>query len=125
MKALLLSIKPEYVKKILQGNKKYEYRKRLARHDIHVIYIYSTAPDMKVVASVQVISRLAASPTVLWEKTKAASGITRAKYRSYFQGCKTAYAYELGAVKVFKTGKNLSDFGLHTPPQSFAYIELE
>lgn len=70
MRALLLSIKPEYVKKILQGAKKFEYRKRLAKEDVSVIYIYSTAPSMKVVASVQVLSRLSASPTALWEKTK-------------------------------------------------------
>ena len=77
MKALLLSIKPEYVEKILQGTKKFEYRKRLAKEDVSVIYIYSTSPSMKVVASVQVIGRLSASPTALWEKTKAAAGISR------------------------------------------------
>lgn len=124
MKALLLSIKPEYVEKILQGTKKFEYRKRLAKEDVSVIYIYSTSPSMKVVASVQVIGRLSASPTALWEKTKAAAGISRAKYRDYFQGCKTAYAYELGEVEIFESEKNLSDFGIDTAPQSFVYIEI-
>ena len=50
MKALLLSIKPEYVEKILQGEKKFEYRKRLAKEDVSYIYVYSTAPSMKVVS---------------------------------------------------------------------------
>lgn len=125
MKALLLSIKPEYVEKILQGTKKFEYRKRLAKEDVSVIYIYSTSPSMKVVASVQVIGRLSASPTALWEKTKAAAGISRAKYRDYFHGCKTAYAYKLGEVKIFESEKRLSDFGIDTAPQSFAYINIE
>lgn len=125
MKALLLSIKPEYVGKILQGTKKFEYRKRLAKEDVSVIYIYSTSPSMKVVASVQVIGRLSASPTALWEKTKTMAGISRAKYRNYFHGCKIAYAYELGEVEIFESEKNLSDFGIDTAPQSFAYIEIE
>lgn len=125
MRALLLSIKPEYVAKILQGSKKFEYRKRLAKEDVSVIYIYSTAPSMKVVASVQVLSRLSASPTALWEKTKKEAGISRAKYREYFRGCKTAYAYELGTVSIFEEAKQLLEYGITSAPQSFAYIEIE
>ncbi len=125
MKALLLSIKPEYVEKILQGEKKYEYRKRLAKEDVSYIYVYSTAPSMKVVASVHIEGHLSDSPTALWEKTKAAAGISRAKFRDYFRGCKTAYAYKLGKVEVFESPKNLSDFGVAVAPQSFVYIKIE
>ena len=123
MKALLLSIKPEYVERILKGTKKFEYRKRLAKEEVDVIYIYSTAPEMKVVASVEVIDRVSGSPTALWESTKQFAGISRAKYREYFRGCKTAYAYKLGSVQVFDIGKELSDFGISTAPQSFVYID--
>lgn len=123
MKALLLSIKPEYVEKIISGTKKYEYRKHLAKEDIDVIYIYSTAPSMKVVATVQVIDRLSTSPTSLWEKTKANAGISRKKYREYFHGVKTANAYVLGNVNIFEIPKDLSEFGLSSAPQSFYYIK--
>ena len=125
MKALLLSIKPEYVEKILQGEKKFEYRKRLAKEDVSYIYVYSTAPSMKVVASVHIEGHLSDSPTALWEKTKAAAGISRAKFRDYFRGCKTAYAYKLGKVEVFESPKNLSDFGVSVAPQYFVYIKIE
>lgn len=125
MKALLLSIKPEYVEKILQGEKKFEYRKRLAKKDVSYIYVYSTAPSMKVVASVHIEGHLSDSPTALWEKTKAAAGISRAKFRDYFRGCKTAYAYKLGKVEVFESPKNLSDFGVAVAPQSFVYIKIK
>ena len=125
MKALLLSIKPEYVEKILQGEKKFEYRKRLAKEDVSYIYVYSTAPSMKVVASVHIEGHLSDSPTALWEKTKAAAGISRAKFRDYFRGCKNAYAYKLGKVEVFESPKNLSDFGVAVAPQSFVYIKIE
>ena len=42
MKAILLSIKPEYVERILAGTKKYEYRKRLARNKSSILLVYST-----------------------------------------------------------------------------------
>ena len=125
MKALLLPIKPEYVERILCGTKKYEYRKRLAKEKTDVIYIYSTAPEMKVVASVEVLGSISASPTALWEQTKKVAGISRAKYREYFRGCKTAHAYKLGAVRVFSKVKTLSEFGINAAPQSFAYVEIE
>ena len=55
MKAILLSIKPEYVDRILAGTKKYEYRKRLARSNSSVLLVYSTSPVMKVVAKVEIL----------------------------------------------------------------------
>lgn len=122
MKSLLLSIKPEYVERILQGTKRFEYRKRLAQEPVDAIYIYSTTPVMKVVGMVKVLGHLEMSPSALWEKTKAQAGISRAKYREYFRNCKKAYAYQLGDVLIFDTPRDLSDFGISTAPQSFVYI---
>lgn len=79
---------------------------------------------MKVVASVQIVNQISASPATLWEHTKSTAGISREKYREYFRGQKVAYAYELGEVKIFKDWMNLSDFGICTAPQSYAYIEV-
>ena len=123
MKALLMSIKPEYAERIISGTKKYEYRKRLAKEDVSLMYIYCTFPLMKVVASVNIVGRLSASPTDLWEITKDAAGISELKYSDYFGGCEIAYAYELGEVNIFKSNKLLSDFGVATAPQSYVYIE--
>ena len=125
MKAILLSIKPEYVEKILDGQKKYEYRKRLAKTESSIILIYSTSPVMKVVAKVKVIDTICAAPSTLWEKTKCNAGISRKKYREYFHGCKKAYAYELGEIQLFDIPKRLSEFNISLAPQSFAYVELE
>ena len=77
MKAILLSIKPEYVAKILDGTKKYEYRKRLAKAECSTILIYSTSPVMKVVAKVEIIGTICAAPSTLWEETKSNAGISR------------------------------------------------
>lgn len=123
MKTILLSIKPEYANKILDGTKKYEYRKRIARNLTGTLLIYSTAPEMKIVAEVEILNSLSAAPSVLWEQTKNDAGISRKKYRSYFHGCKKAYAYELGDVEIFDPPRNLSEYNVAVPPQSFVYVD--
>lgn len=125
MKAILLSIKPEYVEKILAGTKKYEYRKRLARIESSTLLIYSTSPIMKIVAKVEICGTITAAPSTLWEQTKNNAGISRKKYREYFHGCKTAYAYELGKVERFDPPRNLSDYDVMLPPQSFSYVDIK
>lgn len=123
MKSILLSIKPEYVDKILQGTKKYEFRRRIAKDTIDTVYIYSTYPIMKIVAKVEVTGVETAAPSTLWENTKKAAGISRRKYREYFKECKTAYAYKLGNVYVFDPPKNLQEFNVPAAPQSFVYVD--
>lgn len=123
--AILISIKPEYVEKILAGTKKFEYRKRLAKGDINCLFIYSTYPIMKVVAKVEIVGTLSASPSALWEKTKAVAGISRKKYREYFHGCPVAHAYELGTIEIFTPAKELQDFNISLAPQSFVYLNTE
>lgn len=125
MKSILLSINPEYVERIFAGSKKFEFRKRLANRAVDKILIYSTAPIMKVVGEVQIVKTISASPTALWECTKNLSGISRDKYRKYFKGCKVAYAYELGQVIRYDPPKDLSEFSISLPPQSFVYLSVE
>ena len=55
LSTILLSIKPEYVHRILDCSKKYEFRRSVAKRKVDRILIYSTAPEMKVVAMVEVL----------------------------------------------------------------------
>ena len=104
------------------GSKKYEFRKRLANKAVGKILMYSTAPIMKVVGEVQIVETISASPTALWESTKKFAGISRDKYREYYKGCKVAYAYRLGQVTRYEPPKELSEFNISSPPQSFIYL---
>lgn len=47
MKKILLSIKPKYVKKILNKEKIFELRKNFPKENIDEIYIYSSYPEKK------------------------------------------------------------------------------
>ena len=125
MRAILLSIKPEYVRKILDGEKRFEYRRHLAKENISLAYLYETSPCMKVVASAQIVQRLKEPPMDLWKKTRTMSGISRDAFFSYFNGCDNAFAYELDNIRVFGKPKLLSELGVRTAPQSFMYIDVD
>lgn len=119
---ILLPIKEEYIERILNGEKKYEYRHCLAQKKIDTIILYATAPKCVVVGEVSVIGRIEKPPTVLWEETKKYAGITRKKYREYFSGKKNAKAYVLGKPIRYSREMPLEEFGLTHAPQSFIYL---
>lgn len=120
---IVISINPQYVEKIISGEKRFEYRTKAAKNDINKIIIYETKPIKKIVAEVEILDVVVASPDELWNETKEYSGISRLFFDDYFKGRKVAYAYKLGRVKVYEQPKSLLDFGLKTAPQSFAYVE--
>ena len=121
---ILMSIKPQYVEKILSGNKKYEYRKnRAKRNGIDKIIIYSTAPVMKVVAEVDIEEIIESTPDILWKKTKLESGITEEFFYKYYKNKTTAVAYKLGNIKIYDKPKSLNDIGVKNVPQSFIYLD--
>lgn len=124
MKAILLSIKPQYVNQILEGNKKYEYRKSLAKKKCDTILIYSSSPVKKIVASAKIDNTISDSPTSLWKKTKKYSGICYSDFMEYFQCREIAHAYKLSSIHIFETPFELKDFGIKTAPQSFLYVEI-
>ena len=121
-KNIMLSIQPEYVEKIVNGNKKYEYRKQIAKQEINKIIIYESYPIKKIVAEATVEETIVLPKEELWNKTKDFSGITKEYYDSYFRNRKIAYAYKLGKVEVYDKPKQLKDFGLNYAPQSFVYV---
>lgn len=125
MSKVLISIKPEYVNRILNGTKKYEYRRMLAKKDVSSLIIYSTWPVMEIVGEVEVVDTIEMAPSSLWEKTKKEAGISRKKYREYFKGRKRACAYVLGKVTKYESNKKLLDIGVQQAPQSFSYLTQE
>ena len=64
---VLLSIKPEYAEKILNGEKKYEFRKVLPKNkSITKVIIYATMPIGKVIGEFEIAELISDSPSRLW-----------------------------------------------------------
>ena len=119
---MLLSINPEHVENIMNGNKKFEFRKVRCRPDVDKIIIYATSPVMKVVGEADVIDVIVDLPEQVWELTSAFAGVSKAFYDEYYQDKEVAVAYRLGKVKKYSNPLSLADFGIRFAPQSFVYV---
>ena len=123
MTAILLSIKPNFVEKILAGEKQFEFRKRIPGQYVDKIIIYSSSPVCAVVGEAGVTEILSDTPINLWNTTKNQSGIDAKFFFDYFDNRSVAYAYKLKNVKKYTRPKKLDDFGIKYAPQSFVYIK--
>lgn len=120
---ILLSIKPEYVDKILTGAKKFEYRKTRCTRPVKTIVIYSTHPTRRIIGEATVQCILEGDKDTVWEQTKKEGGISKQFFDAYFKGRQTAVAYKLGPVKKYDNPMKLQDLGLKSAPQSFVYLD--
>lgn len=124
MKALL-SIKPEFVEEIIEGRKKFEYRKKLfKRSDISSIVVYATKPYGKVVGEFEIETILEENIDKLWSDTKHLSGISEEFFYEYFKDRDSGFAIQIKKFKEYKKHLELSEFDstIKAAPQSFCYI---
>jgi len=119
---MLLSINPQHVENILNGQKKFEFRKVRCRADVDNIVLYATSPIMQIVGEADVIEIIQDRLDVVWEITSEYAGISRRFYDKYYQGKDKAVAYKLGKVKRYERPLQLSELGIGYAPQSFVYI---
>ena len=62
----ILSIKQEFVKEIVSGRKRYEYRKAIFRQLVEKVYIYASAPVGRVVGEFEPVKILIGEPTEIF-----------------------------------------------------------
>ncbi|MDD3106911.1 MAG: ASCH domain-containing protein [Bacilli bacterium] len=122
MKNILISIKKEFVDKIISGEKKYEFRTRVAQSDVNKLIIYCTLPTKKVVAEAEIIGVIEMPKEDMWNQTRKFAGISKEDFMKYFNKNIIAYAYELGKVTVYEQVKELNEYGVKHAPQSFVYV---
>lgn len=120
---LLISIHPEYVEKILSGEKRFEFRKTCPTADISHLIIYATTPIQRWVAVAEVESILTDSPSRLWARTKYAAGISRKAFRQYYAGRSQGFAFKLG--RIFSLSEEDSLKIKATGPQSYSFFPKE
>lgn len=123
MVAVVLAIKPEFVKKILSGDKRFEFRKVCPRKAVDEIIIYETRPMKKVVGAARVVRIISMGPDEMWEFVKNNAGVSYEFFKSYFASCDVAYAYCLGDVVRYDAPKTLAEIGLKSPPQGLVYLD--
>ncbi|MFW5794913.1 MAG: ASCH domain-containing protein [Bacillota bacterium] len=122
MKALL-SIKPEFVEKIISGEKKYEYRKRIFKQKIKSVVIYCTMPVGKIIGEFTIDKIINDTPLNIWLETKNESGIGFDYFNDYFKNKDQGYAMKIDKLNLYEKAVSRDSLSNFTAPQSFKYVE--
>ena len=122
---VIMSIRPTFCKLIFDGQKRYEYRKRVfSRSDVDKVYVYASKPISKIVGYFTIKRIIEDTPLMAWELTHEHGGISKKQFNDYFKGLNIAHVVEIDEVVKLDTPINpkevIKDF---TPPQNFMYLE--
>jgi predicted transcriptional regulator len=119
---VLLSIRPEYSRKIFSGEKRYEFRKRKPNEDVQKVFVYESRPSKRIVGWFSLRTIHSGSPEKIWQMCSNYGGIKPESYFAYCKGRKIIHALEINETFRFEYPLNpyesIYDF---KPPQDFAY----
>lgn len=123
---VVLSIRPTYVSRILNGAKRVELRRRFPTTESapRTVLIYSTAPVQSIVAIAQLAAVEIFSLAKLWRQRGNDAGVSKEEFDAYFDGVEQGCALVLQDVKKLKNPVHLTDLARRfdfTPPQSYCY----
>jgi predicted transcriptional regulator len=127
---LIISVKPEYARKILKGEKTIELRKcapKKVGKDGYIL-IYVTAPIKELWGVYKIQNIIKENPNTLWENFGKQTGITKQEYNDYYKENKNAFGLQLKEVKnLFKHSIKLNSLKNlipgFMPPQTYSYID--
>lgn len=122
---ILLSIKPEFVEKIFDGTKSFEFRKSIFKNQsVKTVVIYATMPVGKIVGEFDIECIYEDSPNKIWDKTQENAGISKDFFDLYFNGRKKAYAISISNTREYTKPIEPEHFMENFfPPQSYMYLE--
>ncbi len=124
---LILSIRPEYVREIMEGQKKYEFRRSIFKNrEVKTIYIYTTSPVKKIEGRFSLGGIYEGHPKLLWRRYGAFSGLKKGSFFDYFRGTEHGYAIRIECLRRFKEPVNPKcEIPGFNPPQNFCYFDDE
>ena len=127
---ILLSIKPEWASLIYEGKKTIEWRKSYPSQFVSnetKVFLYETAPVHKVTGYFTLEAVMFAGVAVK-EGYISQSSIDKGcvkinDLKKYLGTSSHLYGWEVSLPHEYSDHKNLSDFGINQPPQSWCYIK--
>ncbi|MHA1519938.1 MAG: hypothetical protein ACTSRK_07115 [Promethearchaeota archaeon] len=126
MTQVILSIKPIYCKRILSGQKKYEFRKEPIENKNLGVLIYATNPIKKFTGYFQVSRIIKDTIDNLWKRFGDVGGIEEKDFFHYYKDKKIGYALKIEKVRKFHEPIDPSVFFKNfSPPQTFKYLTTQ
>ena len=133
MKAVLISIRPEWCEKIISGEKTIEVRQKAPKAELPFrVYIYCTRSGVargafgeqgKVTGEFvceQIKDYGIVRPDTYGEY--AGTGLSAAEMAAYSAG-RPVYGWHISNLRIYDTPRELTAYGIKRPPQSFCYVE--
>lgn len=127
-RVLLISVRPEFAEKIVNGVKTMELRKCSPNIDSgDLVVIYSTLPEKAIVGTCIVKEIIKKSPIQLWRRYSNKMGIDKKRYFEYFRDTNLAVGIVLTSID--KLDKKLPLDSVRkaipqfSPPQTFRYLD--
>jgi predicted transcriptional regulator len=123
-KSALLSIHPHYAEAILEGDKRFEFRrKEFRRPSVDRVFLYATCPVKMVVGYFDIENIHIDRPETIWKKTREWSGVVKEQFDTYFHAREKAVAIEVKRAVRYRRPQPLSKYVTsNVPPQSFCYV---
>ena len=120
---VLLPIRPQYARPIMNGSKAVEFRKTVfARTPTHVV-VYASSPVRKVLGYFEVDEVDVDSIDAIWSRYADVGGIAERDFREYYWGREIGVALAVERVVVLANPVPLKALGIDHPPQSYMYID--
>jgi len=129
---LLISVKPEFAKKIMSGEKTIELRKSAPKkvNKENYILIYVTSPIKELWGICKINNIIKDNPNAFWDNYGSQTGITKSQFKEYFKTNKNAFGIELKEIRNFSKYsielKHLKKaFPNFMPPQTYTYVNSD
>ena len=124
---VLLSVKPRYANAILDGTKKFEFRRSIfVTFKPEKVFIYASAPQKAIIGYFTYSKIIIDTPKEIWHVSREFAGIDKTTYFNYFRGKQYAIAIKIASVKRLKQSvKPNDDIKNFIPPQSFYYLKKD
>ena len=121
-KEVILSIKPDYVKKIFSGEKKFELRRRIWRDSsVNLAFIYCTYPVQKIVGCFNIAYICEAPILDIWKVVKNECSLSKKEFLNYFDSQDFGYAIKIKNPVEFSDPIDLKSISKKAP-QNFCYV---
>lgn len=115
-KAIYISIKPEFTKRIETGEKNYEFRKYIPKQEIDTLFVYEPSPTCQLKYIIEL------GDIIEYPNKIKKEGYGNEDFNNGLK--KSKYAYEIKKVFALKTPITLDELRKEysfVPPQSYAY----
>ena len=124
---VLLSVKPQYANAILDGTKKFEFRKSIfVTFQPEKVFIYASSPQKEIIGYFTYSEIKKDTPEKIWRASKKFAGIDEATYFNYFRGRQYAIAIKIASVIQLEQSIRPSEYVENfIPPQSFYYLKKD